>query len=328
MAGAAVVEALIEGLLEGDVEAADDAGGKGGGVGVPGPVVDVPFPGEWIEHPSPDAVAVGVEAVEGAVVHGDEGEAGGGREGLLGGAPGDVDEVRVHGDVGAGHAGDGVDGVEEVVVAGDFADLAEGVDDAGGGFVVDEGDGAEAGARLDELSHVVRIDGAAGGDVEGDDLAAVRLEDLGDAVRERAGLHDERLQGRQAAHGHLGAGGAGTGDHDDGAVGAEGLLETVDDAMVDFEVLVAVVGHDGLGHLGERFGSGVGGSGDHEHGRGPFTRRLFRASGNSLTANVRAGQNNSGCADWALLGSDAGGEWHAGDARATAGPDIAGVGGQ
>ena len=103
---------------------------------------------------------------------------------------------------------------------------------------------------------------------------------------EGASLDDEGLEGREAAHGHLGAGGAGAGDHDDGAVGPEGLLETVDHAVVDFEVVVAVVGHDGLGHLRERFGSGVGGSGDHEHGRGPFTRRLLRAFHDSLPANV------------------------------------------
>lgn len=125
------------------------------------------------------AVGGGLGAGHGAFAGDEEGKSGGEGECFLDSAKKNVDSELVERGGHGGEGGDGVGDEEDVVeLAHDGGDFFEGIEDAGGGLVVNEGDGVEA--AFGELgAHGFGVDGLAPLDL---DFLGFFAAALGDAI--------------------------------------------------------------------------------------------------------------------------------------------------
>lgn len=263
VSGVAVLEAFFGDFLEFVFEGVDvgDAGGGRGHV----------FGGVFFELDEVEVVAAvgdGFCAVESALADGEESEARGQGEGFLGAGEEDVYAEFVHGCRDDAEGGDGVHDEEDVgKLPHDVAKFGEGVERAGGGFVVDEGDGVHfAVMGFEDGVELIGEDGVAPLGLALDGVFAAALGDVEPLVGEGTvhavddAFFDEVADG--AFHDAPGGGGA----EEDGAGGAkEGAQIGLDGGDEVFEVLAAVADH-GLAECGVGARADVNGSRDEEFG--------------------------------------------------------------
>jgi hypothetical protein len=172
--------------LEGDVEAEEDGHGRGEGRLAFGLGVAV-----LAEVEVEAGHAGSLVGLPGTVAHGGEGKAGGNHPALLGAGDDDVEGPGVHLQRDGAEAADGVDDEELVELADDFCDLGEWVGDAGGGFVVGDGDGLDGGGFLEGVADVVGAGGLPPFVGEHRHVGAVGLGDGGEALAEGADADGE-----------------------------------------------------------------------------------------------------------------------------------------
>ena len=248
MARVCLVEALGHDHLEGDVEGPEQRHRRGeGGVrrvlALAGrgqrPVVVVAAaggPGRSLHRPIRDRR---------------EGETGRTHQRLLRAAQDNVDAPLILGQLDGSDARDRVDAEDRVVPAGDLAERADVVHDAGRGLRVGDEDRPRGPVERGELGvDPVGIDPLA--PFEGDvvHVGAERLAELGPALPElAAGGDDRRLTGDdEVGDGRLHRAGPGGGEAEDVVGGAEGDRETIEHPPVDLDEGRRAVVEDRLGH--------------------------------------------------------------------------------
>ena len=179
------------------------------------------------------AVGNGGGAGAGALARAEEGEAGGEGEGFLAAGEQDVDAEFVHRNGDDGEGGHGVDDEHDVGVFFDHGgDLGQRAHHAGGGFVVDEGDGVELTGGKFLLDHGGE-DGLTPFDLQGFGLFAAALADVEPFVRERAAHAVEDFFLHEVAQGAFHHAPRRGGGEVDGAGGAEEGLQARVDGFVE-----------------------------------------------------------------------------------------------
>lgn len=234
-------EAFVEDVVElgGEGVNVADAGGAGGHV----------LLGVFLEFEEIEVVAAVLDGggfFEGGGGAGEEGEAGREGEGFLGAGEEEVDAEFIEGNAGGGEGADGIDDEEDVrVFFLELGNVTEGAHDAGGGFVMDEGEGIEfAGGEFGV--HLLGEDGAAPIDLEGFGLLAAALGDIEPFVGESAAHAVEDLFGDEVADCSFHDAPGGGGGEINETVGVEELLEAgLDGAIEIFKGLAAVADHGG-----------------------------------------------------------------------------------
>ena len=214
------------------------------------------------------AVLHGGGAFEGAVAGGEEGHAWWEGEGFLDAEEHDIEAEIIEGDGDRGERADGVGDEEDFrVFSDDLGDFAERVEDPGGGFGVDDGDGVET-ALGESGVDGFRGDGLAPWDAEGFGLFTAGEGDIVPFVGEGTAAAVEDLFGDEVADAAFHDAPCGGSGDEDWLGGDEELLEHGHDAPVEIlEVLGAVADH-GLGHGGHGGGADFDWAGDEEFGVG------------------------------------------------------------
>ena len=215
-------------------------------------------------------VLVGLPA---ALADADEGQSGGDHKAFLGAGGHQVAVPAVHGEGEAGEAADGVHQEELVKLALDDAgDGFQVVGDAGGGFVVGDQHGFDGRVFAEFGADGVGVNGVAPFEIHTQDVGAVGLGDLDEAVAERAGGggDDPVAGGEGVDHGGFQGAGAAGGEDVQVVVGHKDLFEAGGGGLDEFpEFRPPMVDHR-QGHFGYDVVGDGGGAGGAEVLRGDF----------------------------------------------------------
>ena len=198
-------------------------------------------------------------AFPGALADGEDRQAGGQGEGLLGTREEDVDAELVLLDLDGREGADGIGDRDHVGELADHGhDVGDGREGAGGGLGVDEGDAVEL-AGGEGLADGFRVDGLAPVELQGFGVLAAALGDIVPLVGERAVHAVEHALAADVAEGAFHHAPGGARGEIDRVLGVEHGLQSRLHVIVQLDEIAGTMADHGFSHgLGDRIGDGQG----------------------------------------------------------------------